>query len=63
MFDAMPSLPRESLDAFQRALFAMKWEHPEHRRILMLEGLRQWLPAREEGYRSLRAALEDINDR
>ena len=61
MFDALPSLPRESADAFWRALEAMKWEIPEHRRILELEGLRQWMPPREEGYESLKAALDGIN--
>jgi phosphonate transport system substrate-binding protein len=58
MFDALPDLEPERIQAFQRALFAMSWETPEHRRILELEGLRQWLPPREEGYQSLRAALD-----
>jgi ABC-type phosphate/phosphonate transport system substrate-binding protein len=57
MFDAMPSFAPERAEAFRRALFAMKWEVPEHRRLLELEGLRQWLPPREEGYASLREAL------
>jgi ABC-type phosphate/phosphonate transport system substrate-binding protein len=57
MFDAMPSFPQASREAFQRALFAMKWENPRHRRLLELEGLRQWMPPREEGYRSLEKAL------
>jgi phosphonate transport system substrate-binding protein len=58
MFDALPQLGKESIDAFQRALFAMKWDHPVHRRILELEGLKEWMPAREEGYQSLRQALD-----
>ena len=58
MFDALPSLASDRAEAFQRALFAMSWENPQHRRILELEGLRQWLPPREEGYESLRAALD-----
>ena len=58
MFDALPGLDEGRVQAFQRALFAMSWEDPAHRRILELEGLRQWLPAREEGYQSLRAALD-----
>ncbi|MEX2120932.1 MAG: phosphate/phosphite/phosphonate ABC transporter substrate-binding protein [Pirellulales bacterium] len=57
MFDAVPGLdPRQQAD-FQRALFAMRWDDPRHRRLLELEGLKQWLPPREEGYASLRAAL------
>ena len=58
MFDALPILAREKVEAFQRALFAMSWDDPAHRRILELEGLRQWMPPREEGYDSLRAALD-----
>lgn len=57
MFDALPTLPPSLRAGFARALFAMRWEVPEHRRLLELEGLRQWLPAREEGYASLEAAL------
>jgi ABC-type phosphate/phosphonate transport system substrate-binding protein len=59
MFDALPSLDAGRARAFQDALFAMSWENPAHRRILELEGLKQWLPPREEGYQSLRAALDD----
>ena len=35
----------------------MKWDNPRHRRLLELEGLREWMPPREEGYRSLEKAL------
>ena len=58
MFDALPSLPRAKAEAFQAALFAMSWEDPAHRVILELEGLKQWMPPREEGYDSLRTALD-----
>ena len=57
MFDALPTLSAETRDSFQRVLLAMKWENPRHRRLLELEGLRQWMPPREEGYRSLEKAL------
>jgi ABC-type phosphate/phosphonate transport system substrate-binding protein len=57
MFDALPTLAPEKLEAFKRGLFAMRWENPTHRRLLELEGLKEWLPPREEGYRSLEAAL------
>jgi len=57
MFDAMPGANKKKLEAFKKGLFAMKWENPDHRRILELEGLKQWMPPREEGYESLKAAL------
>ena len=58
MFDAHPQLSPEKIEAFKRALFAMSWENPKHRRLLELEGLREWLPPREEGYQSLEEALK-----
>jgi ABC-type phosphate/phosphonate transport system substrate-binding protein len=57
MFDALPTLDPAKRQGFERALFAMKWEVPEHRRLLELEGLKRWMPPREEGYASLEAAL------
>ena len=60
MFDALPTLDEARARAFQDALFAMSWEEPSHRRLLELEGLRQWLPPRETGYESLRVALDEI---
>lgn len=59
MFDAMPGLAAKKRDAFVRTLFAMRWENPSHRRLLELEGLREWVQPREEGYKSLDDALAD----
>ena len=59
MFDALPTLPPAKVEGFRRALFAMRWEDPRHRPLLELEGLKQWMPPREEGYASLCAALDD----
>lgn len=59
MFDAHPLVDPTKLEAFRRAIFSMKWEVPEHRRLLELEGLKEWMPPREEGYASLRAALDE----
>jgi ABC-type phosphate/phosphonate transport system substrate-binding protein len=59
MFDARPTLDEPAARAFQDALFRMSWDEPSHRRLLELEGLRQWMPPRETGYESLRAALDE----
>ena len=61
MFDALPTLAAPKIESFRRALFAMRWEIPAHRRLLELEGLRQWMPPREEGYASLVRALDAGN--
>ncbi len=57
MFDALPGLDAGKIERFKKALFGMRWEVPEHRRLLELEGLKVWMPPRETGYDSLRAAL------
>jgi phosphonate transport system substrate-binding protein len=59
MFDGRPGLGGAQQDAFCRALFAMRWENPDHRPVLELEGLREWLPPREQGYTSLERALDE----
>ena len=41
-----------------RAPAGMDWEDPEHRRILELEGLREWKRPELEGYDSLIAAMD-----
>jgi phosphonate transport system substrate-binding protein len=61
MFDALPTIPQQKADAFTKALFAMRWDDPRHRKILEMEGLKQWMPPREEGYESLRRALDATN--
>lgn len=61
MFDALPTLEKGKIERFSSALFAMSWDDPEHRRILELEGLKRWMPPRETGYDSLRAALDEID--
>jgi ABC-type phosphate/phosphonate transport system substrate-binding protein len=58
MFDALPSFSEDEAKRFTDALFAMRWDDPRHRRVLELEGLRAWMPPRDEGYESLRAALD-----
>jgi phosphonate transport system substrate-binding protein len=52
MFDALPALSDVDTAAFTRALFAMRWDNPRHRKILEMEGLKQWLPARRPADRA-----------
>jgi ABC-type phosphate/phosphonate transport system substrate-binding protein len=58
MFDALASFPEAKAQAFWGVLDRMSFEDPRHRRLLELEGLRRWMPPREEGYSSLVAALD-----
>lgn len=58
MFDAAPGADREKCGRFTKALLVMSWENPKHRRVLELEGLKAWVPPREDGYASLHEALD-----
>jgi phosphonate transport system substrate-binding protein len=55
MFTARPGLDPDSRQAFEKALYAMSWDDPQHRVVLEAEGLKKWIPA-QDGYDSLRAA-------
>ena len=39
------------------ALFAMRYEEPAHREMMDLEGLKEWLPGRADGFGALTAAV------
>ena len=51
--DLDPAAERRWLDA----LFAMRYDVPEHREMMDLEGLKAWLPGRTSGFGALTAAV------
>lgn len=57
--DAMGSIPEEKAKGLTRVLFEMRWNNPKHRKFLEVEGHRQWVAGRDEGYAQLVAALDD----
>jgi ABC-type phosphate/phosphonate transport system substrate-binding protein len=59
MFTARTGLPRADAEAFEKALFAMRWDNPKHRAVLEAEGLREWVRPHLEGYASLRKAADE----
>jgi len=58
-FTALPAVPPERTDPWVERLMAMDWDNPKHRPILELEGLREWVLPRLEGYDSLFAAVRE----
>lgn len=58
-FTALDRLPTDRTDPWVEHLLAMDWDNPEHRRILELEGLRQWRRPDLDGYASLFQAVKD----
>jgi len=58
-FTAMPTLDADRAAAWVSHLRAMSWGIPEHRRILELEGLREWVAPELDGYCDVFAAVEE----
>jgi len=61
-FDHCVFTVRQDLDArvekqWLDALFAMRYDVPEHREMMDLEGLKAWLPGRTTGFAALQAAV------
>lgn len=58
-FTALDRLPPDRTEPWVSHLLAMDWDHPEHRPILELEGLRRWVRPELSGYESLFAAVRE----
>ena len=58
-FTVMPTLDTAAADAWVAHLMAMDWADPAHRRILELEGLREWVGPHLDGYTDLFEAVEE----
>lgn len=56
---ASPGVPEADLARFTELLLAMRWDDPQVRPLLELEGLRQWLPGRTSGYARLDRAVDE----
>jgi phosphonate transport system substrate-binding protein len=56
-FTTLPRLAEERAEAWVEHLLAMDWDDPDHRRILELEGLREWKRPELDGYEPLLAAM------
>ncbi|WP_433604185.1 Rv1680 family SBP-like protein [Prescottella agglutinans] len=59
MFTALETLSPERYTPWLDELLAMNWGNPAHRRILELEGLRQWVRPHLDGYEPLFAAVAE----
>ena len=56
---ASPGAPPEAVARFAELLLGMRWDDPEVRPLLELEGLKQWLPGRTSGYAQLERSVEE----
>jgi ABC-type phosphate/phosphonate transport system substrate-binding protein len=59
-FTTLQNLDMELADQWVFHLLAMSWNNLNHRPLLVLEGLREWVPPQLDGYRDLFAAVEEL---
>jgi phosphonate transport system substrate-binding protein len=57
-FTVLESFPREEEERWTEALFRMRYDNPDHRGMMDMEGLKEWLPERTTGYAALTEAVE-----
>jgi phosphonate transport system substrate-binding protein len=60
-FTTSPGAPAEPIERFVSLLMAMRWDDPQVRPLLELEGLREWRAGRTSGYALLERAVDDEN--
>jgi ABC-type phosphate/phosphonate transport system substrate-binding protein len=58
-FTTSPGAPAEDIARFVELLLAMRWDDPEVRPLLELEGLREWRRGRTSGYEALDRAIDE----
>ena len=58
-FTTSPGAPEVLIERFTELLFAMRWDDPQVRPLLELEGLREWRVGRTSGYAQLARAVDD----
>ena len=56
---ALDSLEQSRFEPWVEALLQMDYNNPKHRPLLDMEGLKRWLPAQTEGYRTLFEAVDE----
>jgi len=57
-FTVLDDAPTESVEHFTTLLLGMRWDDPEVRPLLALEGLKRWVEGRTDGYAQLESAVD-----
>lgn len=61
IFTALDDGPSERIERFRTLLLGQRWEDPQVRPLLELEGLKQWHPGRTEGFAQLADAIDTLD--
>jgi ABC-type phosphate/phosphonate transport system substrate-binding protein len=59
-FTVLDSFPADEEERWKHVLFSMRYDNPAHREMMDLEGLKEWLPGRTEGYALLDDAVKRL---
>ena len=59
-FTVRMDFPAERESNWLDVLFRMRYENPDHRKMMDMEGLKAWLPGRTTGYRELTEAVQQF---
>ena len=59
-FTVLDGAPRDQVTLFRELLLGMSYADADVRPLLDLEGLKQWVPGRVDGYAQLSAAVDRL---
>jgi ABC-type phosphate/phosphonate transport system substrate-binding protein len=59
VFAVKSDFPAELQDPWLKTLMSMSYANPDHREMMDLEGLKEWLPGRTSGFDALQGAVEN----
>lgn len=61
VFAVRDSFDYDAEQRWLKVLFSMSYDNPQHREMMDMEGLKQWMPGRTTGFGPLKEAVENQN--
>lgn len=61
IFSGHPELEKERFEKFIEVLHKMDYNNPDHKEMMDMEGLKEWIPGRISGFKQLTEANEYLN--
>jgi phosphonate transport system substrate-binding protein len=59
VFTVLEEFPPDIEEKWLKVLFSMSYDNPDHREMMDLEGLKEWLPGRTTGFTQLSQAVQE----
>ena len=60
VFAVREDFPRDQEEEWLKVLYSMTYDNPDHREMMDMEGLKEWLPGRTTGFGQLDYAVEQL---